>query len=28
VAAGVPCRPIGSVEIAPDGTVTLSYPRR
>ena len=28
VAAGVPCRPIGTVEIAPDGTVTLSYPRR
>jgi acetyltransferase-like isoleucine patch superfamily enzyme len=28
VAAGVPCRPIGTVEIAADGTVSLRYPRR
>jgi acetyltransferase-like isoleucine patch superfamily enzyme len=28
VAAGVPCRPIGTVEIAPDGRISLSYPRR
>lgn len=28
VAAGVPARPIGTVEIAPDGTVKLSYSRR
>ncbi len=28
VAAGVPCRPIGTVEIASDGTVSLSYARR